>query len=325
MYLSTANQLKRVYLLKRIGRERERDFPPTGYGIHQLSNANHRPMQITGKTKIVGVIGDPIEHSRSPQMHNAALAELGLDYVYVPFHIRATDLPAAIDGFKAINVVGINVTIPHKQAVIPLLDDISREAALIGAVNTLTFEDGKITGNNTDAPGFLQAMQEVGFHPPKGESAVVIGAGGSARAIVVALALAGLGSIYIVNRTKSKAVTLATALSDKIGVTMHGMGLDDTRLPNIVAKSPLIVNTASASMDISHPLLIRPEWLNPQSIVYDIVYTPPETRLMKAAAENGCATVSGLGMLIHQGAIAFEKWTKVLPPIETMRQALQIV
>ena len=325
MYLSTANQLKRVYLLKRIGRERERDFPPTGYGIHQLSNANHRPMQITGKTKIVGVIGDPIEHSRSPQMHNAALAELGLDYVYVPFHIRATDLPAAIDGFKAINVVGINVTIPHKQAVIPLLDDISREAALIGAVNTLTFEDGKITGNNTDAPGFLQAMQEVGFHPPKGESAVVIGAGGSARAIVVALALAGLGSIYIVNRTKSKAVALATALSDKIGVTMHGMGLDDTRLPNIVAKSPLIVNTASASMDISHPLLIRPEWLNPQSIVYDIVYTPPETRLMKAAAENGCATVGGLGMLIHQGAIAFEKWTKVLPPIETMRQALQIV
>jgi shikimate dehydrogenase len=281
-------------------------------------------MQITGKTKIVGVIGDPIEHSRSPQMHNAALAELGLDYVYVPFHIREADLPAAINGFKAINVVGINVTIPHKQAVIPFLDEISREAALIGAVNTLTFEDGKIAGDNTDAPGFLQAMQEVGFHPPKGESAVVIGAGGSARAIVVALALAGLGSIYIVNRTTSKAVTLATALSDKIGVTMHGMGLDDTRLPNIVAKSPLIVNTASASMDISHPLLIRPEWLNPQSIVYDIVYTPPETRLMKAATENGCATVGGLGMLIHQGAIAFEKWTKVLPPIETMRQALQI-
>ena len=281
-------------------------------------------MQITGKTKIVGVIGDPIEHSRSPQMHNGALAALGLDYVYVPFHIREADLPAAINGFKAINVVGINVTIPHKQAVIPFLDNISREAELIGAVNTLTFEDGKIAGDNTDAPGFLQAMREAGFELPKRESAVVIGAGGSARAIAVALALNGLESIYIVNRTPSKAGALATDLSDKTGVTMRGMGLDDTRVPDIVAKSILIVNTASTSMDISHPLLIRPEWLNPKSIVYDIVYTPPETRLMQAAAERGCATIGGLGMLIHQGAIAFEKWTKVSPPVETMRQALQI-
>lgn len=282
-------------------------------------------MQITGKTKIVGVIGDPIEHSRSPQMHNAALAQLGLDYVYVPFHIREADLPAAINGFKAINVVGINVTIPHKQAVIPFLDEISREAELIGAVNTLSFEAGKLAGDNTDAPGFLQAMQEAGSELPKGESAVVIGAGGSARAIVVALALNGLESIYIVNRTTSKAIALATDLSDKTGVGMHGMGLDDTRLPDIVAKSRLIVNTASTSMDISHPLLIRPEWLNPKTIVYDIVYTPPETRLMQAASERGCATIGGLGMLIHQGAIAFEKWTKVSPPVEVMRQALQIV
>ena len=282
-------------------------------------------MQITGTTKIVGVIGDPIEHSRSPQMHNAALAQLGLDYVYVPFHIREADLPAAINGFKAINVIGINVTIPHKQAVIPFLDEISREAELIGAVNTLTFEAGKLAGDNTDAPGFLQAMHEAGSELPKGESAVVIGAGGSARAIVVALALNGLESIYIVNRTTSKAVALATDLSDKTGVEMHGMGLDDTRLPDIVAKSRLIVNTASTSMDISHPLLIRPEWLNPKSIVYDIVYTPPETRLMQAASERGCATIGGLGMLIHQGAIAFEKWTKVSPPVEVMRQALQIV
>ena len=282
-------------------------------------------MQITGKTKIVGVIGDPVEHSRSPQMHNAAFAELGLDYVYVPFHIRPDELHAAIEGFKAINVVGINITIPHKQAVIPFVDEISREAELIGAVNTLIFNQGKIAGDNTDAPGFLQAMQETGLDIPKGESAVVIGAGGSARAIVVALALAGLQSITIANRTVSKAIALASDLSEKTGVPMEGMGLDNPRLPDAVAISTLVVNTASASMDTSHPPLIQTEWLNPQSIVYDIIYTPPKTRLMTAAAERGCHVIGGLGMLVHQGAIAFEKWTKVVPPIKIMRQALQNV
>jgi shikimate dehydrogenase len=256
-------------------------------------------------------------------MHNAAFAELGLDYVYVPFHVRPEVLRAAIEGFKALNVVGINVTIPHKQSVIPFLDTISREAELIGAVNTLIFKDGKIAGDNTDAPGFLSAMRETGLDVPQGASVVVIGASGSARAIVVVLALAGVRSIVIANRTVSKAVALAAELSEKTGVPIEGIGLEDAKLPNAVATSQLIVNTASASMDTSHPLLIQPEWLDPQSIVYDIVYTPPETRLMRAAAERGCRTIGGLGMLVHQGAIAFEKWTQIAPPVETMRRALQ--
>ena len=285
---------------------------------------NHA-LQITGQTKIVGVIGDPVKHSRSPQMHNAAFAILGLDYVYVPFHVRSDDVHAAIKGFKAINVRGINVTIPHKQRVIPFIDEISREADLIGAVNTLIFEEGKISGDNTDASGFLKAMQETGVDVPQGGSAVVIGAGGSARAVVVALSLAGLGHIVIANRTVSKALALAADFSEKTGVSICGVGLDDGKLPNAVATSQLIVNTASASMDVSHPLLIRPDWLAPESIVYDIVYTPPETCLLRAAAEKGCRTVGGLGMLVHQGAIAFEKWTHAKPPVETMRQALQQV
>ncbi len=280
-------------------------------------------MQITGQTKIVGIIGAPIKHSRSPQIHNAAIAALGLDYVYVPFHVQPDNLGAAIEGFKAINVVGINVTIPHKQDVIPYLDEISREATLIGAVNTLIFKEGAIAGENTDAPGFLQAMQEEGFKVPQGGMAVVIGAGGSARAIVVALALAGVQTICITNRTVSRAVALATNLSEKTGASIYGIGLDDPKLPSTVGTSQLIVNTAATSMDVSHPLLIDPEWLEPQSIVYDIVYTPPETRLLQAAAEKGCHTIGGLGMLVHQGAIAFEKWTGVKPPVETMRQVLQ--
>ena len=280
-------------------------------------------MQITGQTQIVGIIGDPIKHSRSPQIHNAAITALGLDYVYVAFHVQPDNLGAAIEGFKATNVVGINVTIPHKQNVISYLDEISREATLIGAVNTLIFKDGGIIGENTDAPGFLQAMEEEGLDVPQGGSAVIIGAGGSARAVVVALALAGIRTICIANRTVSRAVTLATDLSEQTDASIYGIGLDDPKLSNAVGTSQLIVNTASTSMDVSHPLLIDPEWLAPQSIVYDIVYTPPETRLLQAAAEKDCHTIGGLGMLVHQGAIAFEKWTGVNPPVETMRQALQ--
>ena len=280
--------------------------------------------KLTGHTRIVGVIGDPVAHSRSPQMHNAAFAKAGLDYVYVPFHVRPDDLAAAIAGFKAINVVGINVTLPHKQAVIPFLTSISREAELIGAVNTLTFVDGNIHGNNTDAPGVLQALDEDGntSGTPVGEKVVVLGAGGAARAVVVALALRGVAAITIANRTVEKAVSLATEMDQKTGVSMQGMGLTDERLPLSVRESKLLVNTATISMDVTHPLLISADWLQPNTIVYDIVYTPPVTPLMQAATERGCQTLGGIGMLVHQGAIAFEKWTGVAPCIETMRQAL---
>lgn len=285
---------------------------------------------ITGHTKIVGVIGAPVEHSRSPQMHNAALAKAGLDYVYVPFHVAADAVAEAMHGFKALNVVGINVTLPHKQAVIPFLTSISREAELIGAVNTLTFNDEGIHGENTDAPGFLRALEETGASVPIGKDVVVLGAGGSARAVVVALALAGVRSVIIANRTVSKAVALADELSEKINVQeitghktiLEGLGLEDSRLPDAVKGSALLVNTASSSMDTSHPLLVDPNWLQPSTTVYDIVYTPPMTTLLTAADEKGCKIVGGIGMLVHQGAIAFARWTGVEPCVKTMRQSL---
>ena len=278
---------------------------------------------LTGHTRIVGVIGDPVEHSRSPQMHNAALAKAGLDYVYVPFHVRPDDLADAIAGFKAINVVGINVTLPHKQAVISHLTSISREAELIGAVNTLTFVEGNIYGDNTDAPGVLKALEEDGnMSVPVGENIVVLGAGGAARAVVVALALRGVASITIANRTVETAISLAEEMDRKTGVSMQGMGLTDERLPLSVSESKLLVNTATTSMDVTQPLLISADWLQPNTIVYDIVYTPPVTPLMQAATERGCQILGGIGMLVHQGAIAFEKWTGVIPCTETMRQAL---
>ena len=282
-------------------------------------------LTVTGHTRVVGVIGDPIEHSRSPQMQNAAFAKAGLDYVYVPFHVRPDDLAQAIAGFKALNVIGINVTLPHKQAVIPYLTSISREAELIGAVNTLTFLEDGIHGDNTDAPGVLRALEEDGnLSIPVGENVVVLGAGGAARAIVVAFALAGVASITIANRTTEKAIALAEEMQQKTGVSMHGMGLTDARVADAVRQSTLLVNTATASMDLTQPLLISVDWLQPHAIVYDIVYTPPVTPLMRAAAEHGCQTLGGIGMLIHQGAIAFEKWTGVPPCTQTMQQALSI-
>lgn len=283
-----------------------------------------RPM-LTGHTRIVGIIGDPIEHSRSPQMHNAAFAKAGMDYVYVPFHVRPDDLAHAIAGFTALNVVGINVTLPHKQAVIPYLTSISREAELIGAVNTLSFVEDGIHGDNTDAPGVLKALEEDGnMSIPVGEDVVVLGAGGSARAVVVALALAGVASITIANRTVERAISLAEEMQQKTDIPMHGLGLADTRLPNAVNRCMLLINTATASMDPTQPLLVSADWLQPNTIVYDIVYTPPVTPLMKAAAEHGCPTLGGVGMLVHQGAIAFEKWTGVTPCTETMHHALSI-
>lgn len=304
-----------------------------------------KPHTITGHTRIVGVIGEPVTHSRSPQMHNAAFAKAGLDFIYVPFHVPVDAVADAINGFKAVNVIGINVTLPHKQSVIPFLTSISREAELIGAVNTLTFADGKIHGENTDAPGFLRALEETGVPIPIGEDVVVLGAGGSSRAIVVALVLAGVRSVIIANRTVSKAITLAEELTKKIGLltdeanslqesdsdncreeenktVLTGMGLEDIRLKDAVNCCTLLVNTSTSSMDLSHPLLIDPDWLQPSTTVYDIVYTPPMTSLLTAAVDKQCPIVGGLGMLVHQGAIAFERWTGVKPCVDTMRETL---
>ena len=280
---------------------------------------------ITGHTRIVGVMGAPVEHSRSPQMHNAALAKAALDYVYVPFHVRPGDIAAALEGFKALNVVGINVTLPHKQAVIPHLTSMSRQSELIGAVNTLSFREGGIHGDNTDADGFLQALREnTMVFPRLFREVVVLGAGGAARAVVVALALAGAKQIVIANRTATKAVALAEEMQEKTGVAMQGMGLMDTRVDAAVRNSTLLVNTATVSMEADAPLLIDGNSLSPHTFVYDIVYTPPVTPLMRAAAERGCKTLGGIGMLIHQGAIAFEKWTGVKPCLATLRHALGI-
>ena len=279
--------------------------------------------KISGQTRIVGVIGDPVLHSRSPQMHNAAIVERKLDYVYVPFHVRSGELREAIEGFKALNVLGVNVTIPHKQTVMPILDDVSHEATLIGAANTLIFCDGRVSGDNTDAQGFLRAMTEEGIDIPVGGSAVVLGAGGAARAVVVALALSGLGLITVANRTGWKAIQFEKDLATISETEISAVDLASNQLNSAIRSADLLVNTTSVGMQETDQLLIDPDSLNPGTIVYEIVYTPLETPLLRVAREKGCQTIGGIGMLVHQGAIAFEKWIGIVPNVETMRIALE--
>ncbi len=279
--------------------------------------------KINGQTRIVGVIGDPVQHSRSPQMHNAAIVERKLDYVYVPFHVRSGELREAIEGFKALNVLGVNVTIPHKQTVMSILDDVSHEATLIGAANTLIFCDGRVSGDNTDAQGFLRAMTEEGIDIPVGGSAVVLGAGGAARAVVVALALSGLDLITIANRTGWKAIQFEKDLATISETEISAVDLASNQLNLAIRSADLLVNTTSVGMQETDQLLIDPDFLNPGTIVYEIVYTPPETPLLRVAREKGCQTIGGIGMLVHQGAIAFEKWIGIVPNVETMRIALK--
>ena len=279
--------------------------------------------KISGQTRIVGVIGDPVQHSRSPQMHNAAIVERKLDYVYVPFHVRSGELREAIEGFKALNVLGVNVTIPHKQTVMSILDDVSHEATLIGAANTLIFCDGRVSGDNTDAQGFLRAMTEEGIDIPVGGSAVVLGAGGAARAVVVALALSGLGLITVANRTGWKAIQFEKNLATISETEISAVDLASNQLNSAIRSADLLVNTTSVGMQEADQLLIDPDSLNPGTIVYEIVYTPPETPLLRVAREKGCQTIGGIGMLVHQGAIAFEKWIGIVPNVETMRIALE--
>ena len=279
-------------------------------------------MDITGRTKIVGVIGDPVEHSCSPPMHNAAFREMGMDYVYVPFWVKPEQLAAAVDGFKATNVAGINITLPHKKAVLPLMDSVSQEAELIGAVNTMVFKDGMVEGHNTDARGLVASLREEGVDDIEGMNIVILGAGGGAQAVVVGLALEGADRIIIANRTHEKAVRLAETIGEKTGVQMEGVSLNDNRLPEYIAGSGLLVSTITAGMDTSIPLVINPGWLHENLTVCDIVYVPPETNLLKAAAERGSKTVGGMGMLVHQGAISFQLWTGKQPPVSIMRRAL---
>lgn len=276
-------------------------------------------MNISGKTKICALIGDPVEHTMSPAMHNAAFQQMGLDYLYITFRVSQEQLPQAVAGLKALNVAGFNVTIPHKVAVIPLLDSIDPLAEKIGAVNTVVNNDGELRGYNTDAEGFLRALQEHGISP-QGKNIVILGAGGAARAIAYILAEKG-ARLTILNRHQE--LDWAENIAQLILVELH-RDVKVFELGNIAAVLPganLLVNATSVGMSPAADASPVPAGLlDKVPAVFDIVYNPLKTKLLKQAAAAGAKTISGIDMLAWQGALAFEKWTGKTAPLDLMRQ-----
>lgn len=275
---------------------------------------------ITGKTKICGVIGDPIEHTMSPVMHNAAFKKLGLDYVYIPFRVTKAGLGEAIRGMRALNIRGFNVTIPHKVAIVSLLDKLGPLAERIGAVNTVVNGNGVLSGYNTDGTGFLQSMLERGIKP-KGKNILMLGAGGASRAISFALAEEG-GNLVILNRRLEIdwAEELARDLSHAFGRMVEAVELNNANLSKVLEGADILVNATSVGMspDVDGTPVPR-KLLRPDLAVFDIVYNPIKTRLMREAGEAGALTVDGLNMLAWQGVMSFEKWIGQKAPLELMR------
>jgi shikimate dehydrogenase len=305
-------------------------------------HASH--ITVNGKTQLLGIIGWPVAHSFSPAMHNAALADRGLNYVYVPLPVQPHEVSTAVPALPTLGFRGVNVTIPHKQAVMPLLDEIEDAARAIGAVNTivvtrnplsvtrepitdhasrLTPHASRLAGYNTDWAGFLADLAEWGV-AVNGRDCLVLGAGGSARAVVYALATSG-GRVQVVARRPEQAAEVVMALRPFVGDGVVAIPLTD--LATIAAKltAPLIVNTTPLGM-APHPE--GSPWpddlpLPPGAFVYDLVYNPRETAFMRQAQAAGLPTANGLGMLLHQGARAFALWTGHTPNVKLMRAAVE--
>ena len=275
---------------------------------------------ISSETKLCGIIGDPIEHTMSPAMHNAAFKKLGLNYLYLPFRVKAQDLGKAIDGMRALNIRGLNVTIPHKVSVIPFLDKLDPLVEGIGAVNTIVNDGGMLTGYNTDATGFIQTLVEEGIEAG-GKHVVILGAGGASRAI--SFVLAGRGAnLVILNRLLELgwAEELARKISQVFGKEVEALELNEENLTRALEKADIVVNATSVGMSPKideTPLPFR--LLKPHLVVFDVIYNPIKTRLLQEAKAAGGRTLSGINMLIWQGALAFEKWTGVKAPVEVMR------
>ncbi|OIQ60227.1 shikimate dehydrogenase [Neomoorella thermoacetica] len=280
-------------------------------------------IQVKASTGLVALLGHPVQHSLSPLMHNAAFAAGGQNLVYLAFDVEQGDLVAALAGLKALGFRGANVTVPHKEAVIPYLDAVDPVAARIGAVNTIVNEDRCLKGYNTDGSGFLRSLEEAGFHPA-GKRAVILGAGGAARAVAFALATAGCGSLVLANRTPERATELAGALAGAGLPAPVVYRLGDAGMRSEVEAADLVLNTTSLGMwPRVEETPLPPDWFRPGQWVYDLVYNPLETKFLASARRRGCRVISGLDMLLYQGAAAFTLWTGREAPVAVMARVLR--
>jgi len=296
-----------------------------------LSGSDRQPI-INGHTRLLGVMGWPVAHTLSPAMQNAALAARGLNYIYVPLPVPPERLPAALSGLPALGFVGVNVTVPYKADVLPYLAELTPIAAAVGVVNTIVVrEDGSLLGDNTDGAGFLddlrahgiRAGQAEGAGPIRCRRALVIGAGGAARAVAYVLAEAGV-EVAVVNRTPERAVALCAAITRALPNARIMAHPFPSALAHLAPEVDLIVNATSLGL---HPDTDPLPWdptvpFSPRHVVYDLIYTC-RTPFLALAERQGARAIGGLGMLVYQGARAFERWTGVPAPVEVMASVLK--
>jgi shikimate dehydrogenase len=261
---------------------------------------------------LAGVLGSPVAHSRSPALHGHWLRRYGLPGFYIPIDVAQADLADVVRMLPRMGFVGANVTIPHKEAVLALADVVTDRAALVGAANTLVFrQDGRLLADNTDGYGFIENLRQgAPSWVPASGPAVVLGAGGAARAVLIALIEAGVTEIRLVNRTRNRADALRAEFGTKVVVS------DWVQAANIIEGAALLVNTTSLGMTGKSEFRVPLDGLDPSCVVTDLVYAPLRTTLLRRAAERGCVTVDGLGMLLHQAAPAFERWFGIRPQVD---------
>lgn len=276
-------------------------------------------LSISGRARVVGIFGDPVEHSRSPAMHNAAFAALGLDWVYVPFRVDGRDLAAAVAAVRALGMAGVNVTVPHKEAVLTHLDDLTPLARQAGAVNTVVNRGGRLCGENTDIAGFERAVKAAGVRV-RGRHVVVVGAGGAARAVLVGLGRLGAGRVTIANRTPARARALAAEVDGRIAA--DPVGIDVLLDPGYLAGAVLVVNATSAGLSGAPFPPLAYAGTPRECLFFDLVYGAG-TAFLRNARRAQRRAVDGTEMLLHQGAAAFTLWTRRRPPLEVMRAALR--
>ena len=275
---------------------------------------------ISGGLKLIALIGDPVEHSLSPAMHNAALGTLGLNYVYLALRVPQAALADAVSGARTLNMAGMNVTHPHKINILGLLDELDESASMVGAVNTVKNDGGRLVGYNTDGAGAVRALEsEVG--KLAGHKALLLGAGGAARAIAFSLVRKGV-KLTIANRTASKALELAAAIKRGVGVDVEQVGIRRKELTKATKQVDILINATTIGMYPNiNRTLVTAGMMHRELIVNDIVYEPLQTRLLREAKKAGARTVTGLGMLVHQGALSFEIWADKRAPVRVMAAA----
>lgn len=280
--------------------------------------------EISGHTGLTCLLGSPVSHSISPMMHNEAFQALDLDYRYLAFDIPVEELETVVNGLKSMGVRGFNLTMPHKNAMFPLCDELSPAAEIIGAVNTVVNENGKLIGHTTDGTGYMQALKEDGIDVI-GKKITLLGAGGAATSIFVQAALDGVKEISIFSRRSpffDRAKSLIELLHTKTDCIIHLYDFSDEELlRREIAESSLLINGTSVGMapNVQNSLITDPSFFHKDLVVSDVIYNPRETKLLELAREAGCKTQNGLYMLLYQGAEAFKLWTGQDMPIDLIK------